>query len=719
MVTKLQTWMAAHRLDLAFSTGPVLVLVTTLMLGAGRTGWLLVALSALSALAAASFFGRDIDRLRELTARVRESEDRFRHAFDDAPIGMALLALDGRWLRVNHALSELLGVGEEALAGVEETSLLSPEHRAAARERLQRAANGATPIERAELGWTDAEGNALRVVQCLSLVKDSAGAPFYLVSQVEDVTEQRRAEEALVRSEERLRAAIEGGSDVFFVLTCARDEAGAPVDFTLGAANRRGQRLLDRLGRGALGEGCLGELIPALHSQGAIAEWLRVYTEGEAVERELPLELPGGARALVQYQVLPIGDGVAIVGRDVSARRLSEEQLQKAQKIEALGRLAGGVAHDFNNLLAVITCTATLLRDDIAEDDPRREDAETIRAAATRGAALTRKLLTFSRRQSVEHVDVALNDLVEKHERALRDLLPQRIALATSLEAHDVVRGDAALLEQVLTGLVQNARDAIGGAGTITVATSDADVDEAVASRFGTLREGRYVRLCVEDTGAGMSEETLQRLFEPFFTTKRASGCAGLGLSSVYGIVTQAGGHVDVRSRVGVGSSFSVYLPRIERARDTVALSTRRSTGGRARETLLVVDDEELVRRSLARLLTREGYTVIEAENGLEALAVLEARGQAVDLMITDAIMPKMGGRALIEEVSRLRPSLPILMVCGCTDKELAGGELSGNGRAFLTKPFEPPVLLSALRDLLESNWISCPAPLSPPLCAS
>jgi CheY-like chemotaxis protein len=364
----------------------------------------------------------------------------------------------------------------------------------------------------------------------------------------------------------------------------------------------------------------------------------------------------------------------------------------------------------------VVSCTASLLLDDLEAGDPRREDVDAIVSAATRGAALTRKLLTFSRRQVVESVDIDLNELVGQTEAQLREALPAQIDLVLRLEAGDVVRADADRLAQVLLSLVHNARDAISGAGRIVVRTRNVDLDAPIPSRFGAVPEGRYVRLTVEDTGAGMSEETMARIFEPFFTTKRTSGARGLGLSTVYGVIVQAGGHIDVTSRPGEGSCFSIYLPRIDRARETVLDSTRRPVV-RPRGTVLVVDDEELVRRSIARVLGREGFTVREAEDGLAALSVLDASEGAIDLLITDAIMPRMGGAALIEQAAVRFPALPILMISGCTDKELVTGELCGRRRAFLTKPVEIPVLLSALDDLLGHGRAPSPPPV-PSLCA-
>ncbi len=382
----------------------------------------------------------------------------------------------------------------------------------------------------------------------------------------------------------------------------------------------------------------------------------------------------------------------------VAALRVSEEQLRQAQKLEAVGRLAAGVAHDFNNLLTAILGDAELLAEHGAPDGPLREAALEIEAAAQRAALLTRQLLAFGRRQTARPLVLDLNEVVASLDHMLRRLIGEDVELRT-LTAPGLgrVRADPGQLEQVIVNLAVNARDAMPGGGRLTLETRNADLP-VDASRRGERRPG--VLLSVSDTGCGMGPEVRGHLFEPFFTTKGPGRGTGLGLSTLYGIVKQSGGEVEVQSEPGQGSVFQVYLPRVDEEveRPPEQAGGRPAAGGT--ETVLVVDDEPLVRALAVRVLRAAGYAVRDAADGDEALRLV-ASGAAIDLLVCDVVLPRRSGPVLAAELRAGQPELPVLFVSGYAGSALDPASLGG-GSAFLPKPFTPRDLVRMVRELLD-----------------
>ncbi len=388
-------------------------------------------------------------------------------------------------------------------------------------------------------------------------------------------------------------------------------------------------------------------------------------------------------------------------------REAMQQQLSQAQKMEAVGQLAGGVAHDFNNLLTVITSYCELLLEDIPADDPRRTDVEEVLRAAGSAARLTRQLLAFSRQQILQPQAIDLNVALVEIEKMLRRLIPADIALSTSLENDlGTVIADRGQLEQVIVNLVVNARDAMPSGGRLTIQTSNVDLDDAYISRhpYGTPGAGRYVLLTVSDTGHGMDEATQARIFEPFFTTKEKGRGTGLGLSTVYGIITQSGGYVWLYSEVGRGTTFKIYLPRVERVTGTRlgAPEPRKVRGGR--ETVLLVEDDTAVRTIAHRILERHGYRVLQAQHGLDALRVSEELAGDIDLVVTDLVMPEMGGQELVRRLQEMRPRLKVLMMSGYTSDQTFRQRVLDEGIPFLEKPFTPSSLLATVRAVLDAE---------------
>lgn len=398
--------------------------------------------------------------------------------------------------------------------------------------------------------------------------------------------------------------------------------------------------------------------------------------------------------------------GALITHVDISTRkqaeaeeRRGEEQLLQAQKMEAVGRLAGGVAHDFNNLLTLISGYTEILLARMAAADPYRPEIEEIRKAANRGAGLTTQLLAFSRRQKVEPRILDLNQLVSDMERMLRRMIGEDVQLVAELSPGvGKIKADPGQIGQVIMNLILNARDAMPRGGRITIHTNSVDIKEGAS-----LAPGQYVTLALEDTGHGMDTATMQHLFEPFFTTKDPGKGTGLGLSTVYGIVKQSRGEVRVDSQVGRGSRFVIYLPRVEDVVETVAV---RESGPRqlaGTETVLLVEDEASVRRLLKHVLSKQGYEVLEASSGEEALEIYDRHDGHIHLLLTDMVMPKMNGRELADELTRRQPGLRVLYVSGYTDDVLIRNGALGPGMYFLQKPLKPQVLTTKVREVLDA----------------
>ncbi len=444
----------------------------------------------------------------------------------------------------------------------------------------------------------------------------------------------------------------------------------------------------------------------------------RVQRESEELVREFTgrdLRLDAGGNeidklaAAHRRMVEAIRDHMSAREKAEATLRKNEEQLRQAQKMETVGRLAGGVAHDFNNLLTVINGYSDVLLERMKETDPLRRDIGEIRKAGERAAGLTRQLLAFSRKQVLEPREVCLNDVVTGMSSMLRRLIGENIELVTALAPGvAAVVVDPGQVEQVILNLAVNARDAMPSGGTITISTADVDL-RAPESRDGyVLPAGRYTRVGVEDTGYGMDEETKARIFDPFFTTKERGKGTGLGLSSVYGIVKQSKGHILVRSAPGRGASFEVYFPSTagalggSNATGTGATPSRESN--RRGEHILLVEDEEMVREMMQEGLRRDGYRVLGASNAMEALSLLESHSRPIDLLITDVMMPGMNGVELARRLMPSHPAMKVLLVSGYSEERI-GRFLEEEGTAaFLQKPVTPTSLCRKVREVIDAR---------------
>src|SRR6478735_1780862 len=391
--------------------------------------------------------------------------------------------------------------------------------------------------------------------------------------------------------------------------------------------------------------------------------------------------------------------GGVVVLRDVTRQRELETQLSQSQKMEAIGRLAGGVAHDFNNLLVVIQSYAELLREELLESDAKRGDLDEILAASRRAAALTKQLLAFSRSEPVQPTELRLSEVVAGIEKMLRRIIGEDIELTTELAPSlGMVRADAGQLDQVILNLSINARDAIKDGGRVTITTRNVSFDDGDSeSAPSDVPPGEYVMLAVTDSGMGMDAETQRRIFEPFFTTKEVGQGTGLGLATVYGIVQQCGGHIRVHSELGRGTSFEIYFPRLEEvtsAREQPSHETAPLVGT---GTLLIVEDDSAVRQVAARVLKERGYTVLEARRPSDARRICAEHGATIDLLLTDVIMPECTGTDLARELNGLHPRMRVVYMSGYPGGAASRAGALGAGTPYLEKPLSPAALVEKI----------------------
>lgn len=433
-----------------------------------------------------------------------------------------------------------------------------------------------------------------------------------------------------------------------------------------------------------------------------------IFASGKSGTLEFRWLTKDGRTVWVQssFSVITDAEGQPIglrgVNIDTTERKMLEEQFRQAQKMEAIGQLAGGVAHDFNNLLTVIIGYCQLAITTLGQGDPLRSQLQEIHTAGQRAASLTNQLLAFSRKQILQPRVLDLNAIVANMSKMLRRLIGENITLVVNLESElGQVKADPGQIEQVIMNLAVNARDAMPEGGRLSIETANIDLNHQYAQEHIGVTPGLYVMLAVSDSGYGMDKQTQARVFEPFFTTKESSKGTGLGLSTVYGIVKQSGGSIWLYSEPGHGTTFKIYLPRVDEAPEVAATLGQLADQGQSWETILLVEDEGMVRKLAFEILQRDGYTVLEASNGGEALLICERHQEPIHLMITDVIMPQMSGQQLVERVMPLHPEMKAMYMSGYTDDAIMHAGLIPNA-AFLQKPFMPDSLLRKVREVLD-----------------
>ena len=451
------------------------------------------------------------------------------------------------------------------------------------------------------------------------------------------------------------------------------------------------------------------ECYPGIERTPMFAPLQRCMTERKHDRMENEFTFPDGSTGWFELRFVPVPEGACILSLDITGQKRAtatlartEEQLRLAQKMEAVGRLAGGVAHDFNNVLSVVLSYTGLILSDLKSDDPMRAEIEEIQKAGERAADLTRQLLTFSRQHVVLPKVVDLNQIMVAMEKMIGRLLGADVEVTLFPGARlGKVKVDPGQIEQIVMNLAVNARDAMPSGGRLTIQTNNIDLDDHYASEHLGVTAGPHVMLAVTDTGFGMDKETQGQIFEPFFTTKEKGKGTGLGLSIVFGIVKQSGGHVWVYSEPGHGTTFKVYLPRTEAQTEASPSQPPPAEGGRGSETILLVEDDEQVRAVAVGILRRRGYTVLEAPGAGEALLVVEQYGARINLLVTDVVLPRMNGPQLAERVRASRPDIKVLFMSGYTDEAIIQHGILDSGVTFLQKPITPDSLARKVREAL------------------
>jgi two-component system, cell cycle sensor histidine kinase and response regulator CckA len=598
--------------------------------------------------------------------------------------------------RLDHALTRLAETGVDVVL----LDLGLPDSQGL--DTFVRARRGAPDEPIVVISGLDDERMALEAVR--------SGAQDYLVKgRIEGqllarvlryAIERKRAEQELVAREERFRALVEHSADAIALL----DRTGALIYASHSTERVLGYRADEVLGRRAV------DLIHPDDVAAVAGRLLELQDRpGTAVVMEARYRHKDGSWRYGECSVAnrlsdPTVRALVLNYREITERRRLEEQLRQAQKMEAVGRLAGGVAHDFNNVLTAIFGYADLLNEELPEGHQARQDLDEIRKAAQRASTLTRQLLAFSRQQVLQPMVLSLNDLVEDIQNMLMRLIGEDVQLRLGLTPDaGNVRADAGQVQQVLMNLVVNARDAMPKGGKLLVETANADLTEQYAELHQPVVPGRYVMLAVSDTGTGMDAETRVRIFEPFFTTKEKGRGTGLGLSTVYGIVQQSGGYIWVYSEPGRGTTFKLYFPRVDAPADTPA-PAREAVTLTGTETILLAEDDEMLRPLSKGLLERLGYRVLDAEDASRALALARAHPGPIQLLVADVVMPGASGRELARRLTESRPDTKVLYVSGYTDDAIVHHGMLEAGLNFLQKPFTPAVLARKVREVLDAS---------------
>ncbi len=637
-----------------------------------------------------------VDRreFKRAEAALVASEMRYRRLFESAQDGIVILdAVTGMIVDINPFLLNLLGYARQAVLGRKIWEIgFSKDLLANQSNFTELQQKGSVRYEDLPLETIDGRRIEVEFVSNVYLV----GGHKVIQCNIRDITERRQAERALRLQSAALTAAAnpmvitDRGGTIQWVNTAFAEVTGYGAEESLG----KNPRQLLRSG---------------VHEPTFYKDMWDTILGGAVWHGEITNRRKDGTLYPEEMTITPVKDAsgeithFVAIKQDLTRRKQLEAQLRQAQKMESVGRLAGGIAHDFNNLLTVILGTVDLSLADRNEADPLLADLLEVRRAGEQAARLTRQLLAFSRQQILQPKVLNLNEAVAEMMNLLQRLLGEdvTVAFAPGIDL-DFVKVDPGQVEQVLINLGINARDAMPGGGTLTIETRNVTLDEAFAAGHPTAQPGPHVQLLVSDTGIGMDEATRLQIFEPFFTTKTSAKGTGLGLSTVYGIVKQSGGTIWVQSDPGRGSCFSIYLPRAE-GPPTTTEDVPPVTVSRGSETILVVEDENALRSLAKRLLETAGYSVLVAANGEEALACIERQDAPVHLVLTDLVMPGMGGRELAKRLSARFPKLKIVFTSGYTDDAILHQGPFDDGTHFLGKPYTMAGLRTKVRNVLDS----------------
>lgn len=606
--------------------------------------------------------------------------------------------LRGRYLMINSAGSRFLGKPAEEILGKDDAGLFLPEVGRAIMQRDREVLESGETQTYEEFGT--AAGMTRLYLSTKGPFRDPSGQAIGLLGICRDITDRKRAEEEIRQSQQKLRLHI----DHTPLAVIEWD-----LNFRVAAWNPSAERIFGYPRQEAIGQH--GSFIVPPHYRPQVEQvWHELLSQHGGVRNTNDNVTKSGRTISCEWYNTPLSDdsgrvfGVASMVQDVTERVALEERLRQSQKMEAIGRLAGGVAHDFNNLLTVILGYTQILSDGL-QAGRLADSTNQIKAAAERAAGITRQLLAFSRKQVLSPRIIDLNDIVLNLDSLLRRLIGEDIEVLTvPARSLGSVKADPGQIEQVIMNLALNARDAMPNGGKLTLETANVDRDGDLPSDHHAMERGCYVMLAVSDTGLGMTPDVQARIFEPFFTTKEVGKGTGLGLSTVYGIIKQSGGYVWVYSEPGRGTTFKIYFPRVDQPAHMVGHDKRTGSVQRGTETILLVEDDPQLRELSSSVLAHYGYKVLLASTPEEGLAISKANHNDIRLLVTDVVMPRMNGRQLAEQVLQVVPNLRVLYISGYTNNAIVHYGVLDPGLWFLPKPFTLSALVAKVREVLDGG---------------
>jgi two-component system cell cycle sensor histidine kinase/response regulator CckA len=639
-------------------------------------------------------------QIHRIRRQLIEREEVFRLISENAADMIAVVGVDGRRIYNSLSYEKVLGYTAEELGGSSAFEQIHPDDR----ERVKKAGADALAtgvgqtleyrILHKDQTWRMLESTA-------SVIHNPKGPPEKLVIVNRDVTKRKQAEEALRQSESSFGALFQGApygiyrtriaGQLLQVNPALRKMLGYESESELLQANLATDIYRDPAEYHRLNQLLLG-----------VEDFKDVENDWKRKDGT-PLKVRCSGRAVRNEN--GVVDCLDVFAEDITERRVLERQLHMAQKMEAIGRLSGGIAHDFNNLLGVVIGYSQVLKKSLGPSSPLFEHATEIEKAGQRATTLTRQLLAFSRQQVLEPAILNLNALVSDTEKMLRRLIGEDIELTTALDPGlGQVKADHGQIEQVVMNLAVNSRDAMVQGGKLTIKTANVQLNEDYVRHHPGSRVGRYVMLAVSDTGTGMDAETQAHIFEPFFTTKERGKGTGLGLATVYGVVKQSDGYISVDSKIGVGTSFEIYLLRVDEPLATNQPSTAPVETLRGSEIILLVEDAEPLLKLARMFLESNGYQVMTATNGADAIQAAQNYHGPIDLLLTDVVMPGMNGRALAKYLAALQPKMKVLYMSGYTDSAIADHGVLEAGTYLLRKPFTEDALTQKVREVLDAG---------------
>ena len=602
------------------------------------------------------------------------------------------------WVFLNDAACKFWGYQQEALLGKTDHDIFPREEADIYWAKDNEVFQSEKPDLNIEKQTID--GNLYTIATKKSIYKDPHTGERYIVGTIRDITEQKKAEEAIQREKDMAQQYL----DIAGVMLVALG-----TDGTVTLINKKGCQILGCEEEEIIGKNWFDNFIPKamrMEIQDVFDELMQGTSSVRQYNENLVLTKKGTERMVAWHNTLLTNDkgdiiGTLSSGEDITENRRLEEQLFQSQKMEAIGRLAGGIAHDFNNALTAIMGYSDIIAKDAEVKDKHRSYIDEIKKSAERAATLTQQLLAFSRKQIMQPKVLNLNTMLKNTKNMLQRMIGEditfRLQTATPI---DMIKVDPGKIEQVVINLAVNARDAMPNGGILEVETKNIFLDHAFCEMHKGANPGNYVLLSVHDTGKGIDNETMKHIFEPFFTTKEIGKGTGLGLATVYGIVQQSGGYIDVQSQEGSGTTVAIYLPRVDKVPETVEKHESKVAEGK-NETILFVEDDDMVRNMVAAVLEQYGYNVIEAENGSVAMKRCEQEDK-IHLMITDVVMPGTSGPDLVRQIITIQPEMKVLYISGYTDDAIVHHGVLDENTPFLQKPFTPQKLALKVQELLE-----------------